>query len=126
MIDIEEEFNLGNHWGILTSIDLKRCNQMFIRDKDYLRQWVEDLVIFLDMEAYGEPTIVRFGKGNKEGYTVMQLIQTSNISAHFSEDTGDAYVDIFSCKAYAPDAAAAFCEDYLEAESATFNYLMRG
>ena len=52
------------------------------------------------MKAYGEPQIVMFGEGNKKGYTLIQLIETSNIAGHFCEETNDLYLDVFSCKPF--------------------------
>jgi hypothetical protein len=50
----------------------------------------------IDMVAFGAPRIVRFGSDHCKGYTLVQLIQTSNITAHFAEDTNDVYLDVFS------------------------------
>ena len=52
------------------------------------------------MVAFGDPQIVMFGSGNKKGYTLVQLIETSNITAHFCEETNDVYIDVFSCKPF--------------------------
>ena len=52
------------------------------------------------MVAYKEPQIVMFGTGNKKGYTLVQLIETSNITAHFVEESNDMYLDVFSCKPF--------------------------
>jgi hypothetical protein len=54
------------------------------------------------MVPYGRPQIQHFGSGNKAGYTLVQLIETSNIVAHFVEETNDMYLDVFSCKPYDP------------------------
>jgi S-adenosylmethionine/arginine decarboxylase-like enzyme len=54
------------------------------------------------MVSYGEPQIVMFGTGNKKGYTLVQLIETSNICAHFVEESNDMYLDVFSCKTFDP------------------------
>ena len=54
------------------------------------------------MVPYGEPNVEHFGEGNKCGFTLVQLIQTSNICAHFVEETNDIYLDVFSCKAFDP------------------------
>lgn len=47
------------------------------------------LVKDIDMVPYGGPQVVHFGSGNKAGYTLVQLIETSNITAHFVEETND-------------------------------------
>jgi S-adenosylmethionine/arginine decarboxylase-like enzyme len=58
----------------------------------------KDLVQRIDMVPYGEPTVKHFGSDNKSGYTLVQLIETSNITGHFCDQSGDAYLDVFSCK----------------------------
>jgi S-adenosylmethionine/arginine decarboxylase-like enzyme len=60
------------------------------------------------------------------GYSVLQLIQTSDITAHFCDATGDAYIDIFSCKEYNPAAAGLFCQDYFKAENMIWSCSLRG
>jgi S-adenosylmethionine/arginine decarboxylase-like enzyme len=46
-----------------------------------------------------------FGEGGKKGYTLVQLIETSNITAHFVEETDAVYLDVFSCKKFKPSVA---------------------
>ena len=38
------------------------------------------------------------GTGGATGWTVVQLIETSNICGHFVDENGDFYLDVFSCK----------------------------
>jgi S-adenosylmethionine/arginine decarboxylase-like enzyme len=65
----------------------------------------------IEMKAYGPPQIVKFGDGQTRGYTLVQLIETSNITAHFSEDTNNIFLDVFSCKDFDPEIAIdVFCE----------------
>ena len=53
------------------------------------------------MKAYGEPQVVHFADGtDKAGWTVLQLIETSNITGHFLDHNGDLYLDVFSCKTF--------------------------
>ena len=40
------------------------------------------------------------GSLDKAGWTMIQLIETSNIMGHFLDHNGDLYLDIFSCKDY--------------------------
>lgn len=63
------------------------------------------------MVAFGKPQIVMFGEGNKKGYTLVQLIETSNICAHFCEETNDMYLDVFSCKTFNPDVVRMVVEE---------------
>lgn len=73
-----------------------------IRSKENIRIFTKTLVKDINMVAYGEPQIVMFGTGNKKGYTLVQLIETSNICAHFVEESNDMYLDVFSCKTFDP------------------------
>lgn len=60
------------------------------------------LVKRIDMVPFGQPQVVMFGSGNKKGYTLVQLIETSNICAHFVEENNSMYLDVFSCKDFDP------------------------
>ena len=86
-------------WGYHLVMNCKAGNQN-TRDEDKIREFVSELVPAVNMEAYGEPQLVHFGKDNKAGWTLVQLITTSNICCHFCDDTGDFYFDLFSCKPF--------------------------
>ena len=77
------------------------------------------------MKAYGEPQIVHFGEDDKQGYTLVQLIETSNICAHFCDDTGDAYIDVFSCKPYDRDVVRDQIIEFFMPKQITVNYVER-
>lgn len=89
-------------WGRHLALDIARACPRSIRDPQTIYYFTKDLVRKIDMVAYGEPQIVMFGTGNKKGYTLVQLIETSNICAHFVEETNDIYLDVFSCKEFDP------------------------
>ena len=89
-----------SHWGYHLMIDAGKCCRHSIRSKQVIYNFNKELVKNIDMVAYGEPQIQHFGSGNKAGYTLVQLIETSNISAHFVEETNDMYLDVFSCKPF--------------------------
>ena len=92
-------------WGYHLTIDCAGCNDG-ITDKDSLLAFATDMVEALEMKAYGEPMAVRFGDDPKvTGYTLVQLIETSNITGHFCDYSGEAYIDVFSCKEFAPETA---------------------
>lgn len=82
-------------------VDAAGCNDR-ISDRDAIAAFAEDLVQAIDMKAYGAPWIEHFGHDlpKASGFTLVQLIETSNITAHFCDDSGEAYFDIFSCKAF--------------------------
>jgi len=65
------------------------------------------------MKRFGETQVVHFGEDEKvAGFSMVQLIETSLISAHFANLTNTVYLDVFSCKMYDPAAAAAFAQKF--------------
>ena len=92
-------------WGYHLTADCAGCNGN-IKDGKAIAAFSAELVEALAMKVYGAPQIVRFGEDPKvTGYTLVQLIETSNITAHFCDYSGEAYIDIFSCKAFAIEDA---------------------
>jgi S-adenosylmethionine/arginine decarboxylase-like enzyme len=89
-------------WGYHLILNARNCMPRTIRSKENIYWFTKNLVRDIKMVSYGEPQIVMFGTGNKKGYTLVQLIETSNICAHFVEETNDMYLDVFSCKTFDP------------------------
>lgn len=83
-------------------LDASTCIGPKIRCPKNITNFTKALVHKIDMIPYGEPQVVKFGSGNKAGYTLVQLIETSNICAHFVDETSDMYLDVFSCKQFNP------------------------
>ena len=89
-------------WGYHLMLDCSRCVPYTIRNRANIVMFANELVKKIDMVPYGEPQVQHFGSGNKAGFTLVQLIETSNITAHFVEETNDMYLDVFSCKEFRP------------------------
>ena len=87
--------------------------------------FTRDLVRRIDMVAYGEPQIVMFGTGNKKGYTLIQLIETSNIAAHFVEENNSMYLDVFSCKDFDPAIVKEVVREYFDAQKFSSRVFLR-
>jgi S-adenosylmethionine/arginine decarboxylase-like enzyme len=77
------------------------------------------------MVPYGKPQIVHFGSGNKAGYTLIQLIETSNISAHFAEEDNSAYLDVFSCKNFKVSDVEEVIREYFKPENIIARTIIR-
>lgn len=105
---------IKNIWGWSYSLNLGRCNPALIRSSVNIYNFNNELVKKIKMTPYGEPSIIHFGEGNKKGYTLVQLITTSNITAHFSEDTDSAFLDVFSCKEFNKDIVKEVVDKYFE------------
>ena len=87
--------------------------------------FTKDLVKRIDMVAYGDPQIVMFGTGNKKGYTLVQLIETSNIAAHFVEENNTMYLDVFSCKDFDPSVVKEVVREYFDAQKFSSRVFLR-
>jgi S-adenosylmethionine/arginine decarboxylase-like enzyme len=100
-------------WGLASSIDIYDCDQEIIRNAERIRYFVIELCRIIDMQRFGETICVHFGQDERvSGYSMVQLIETSLISAHFANQSNTTYLDIFSCKPYDPEQAANFAKDY--------------
>lgn len=99
-------------WGYHLMLDCAGCDILRISDHKNISKFATDVTARIDMVPYGKPYVVKFGSGNKEGYSLVQLIETSSITGHFCESTGDAFIDIFSCKHFDPETAADVVNQY--------------
>ena len=114
-------------WGIDAAIDLARCNLQLICDPDYIRLFAIDLCEKIHMIRFGDPQIVRFGADPRvSGYTLIQLIETSDIAAHFIDQAQAACLNVFSCSAFAPYETAALCQRWFEAQEVHLSVIFRG
>ena len=82
----------------------------------------------INMVAYGEPVVEHFATHSHEaaGYTLLQMIETSNIAAHFAENIGQVYIDVFSCKAFDVEVALGICKKYFKPTQANMHNMDRG
>ena len=112
-------------WGYHLLVNAGGCAPAPLRSKSIITRFAKDLVRKIDMVGYGEPQVVMFGSGNKKGYTLVQLIETSCITAHFVEETNDIYLDIFSCKPFAQKDALALFKETFGPCSITTHFLRR-
>jgi len=100
------------YWGYHYIGNFGRCLPFAIRSAPHILNFSKKLVRDIDMVAYGYPQLHHFGSGNKAGYTLVQLIETSNICAHFVEETDDIYLDVFSCKKFDPKIVDKIVHEY--------------
>jgi S-adenosylmethionine decarboxylase len=115
-------------WGQHLILDLSGCPKDKISDGQHIKNWTKDLVTAIEMVAYGEPLLEHFATHDAKtgGYTLVQLIETSNICAHFAENRGEVYIDIFSCKSFDNTVAEAVCRKYFEPAAIKTHTLIRG
>jgi S-adenosylmethionine/arginine decarboxylase-like enzyme len=92
---------------MLATIDLHGCEVPRLEDPDSIRVFVARLVEAIGMRAHGPLHLERFGDGELEGWSAMQFIETSSITVHADEFGCRCFVDVFSCRPFDPDVAAA-------------------
>ena len=106
------------YWGQELQLDLRKCNPEKIRSKEVIEKFVIELCDLIKMRRYGECVIVNFGDEPRvAGYSMYQLIETSNISAHFANESNNVYLNVFSCKKFNTRVVEEFASQYFEAES---------
>lgn len=110
---VEEDASQQNAWGIASSYDIYNCSPEAIRDADLIKRFVVELCDLIEMRRFGETQVVHFGEDERvAGYSMVQLIETSLISAHFANESNTTYLDVFSCKPYDPAVVEMFAREF--------------
>jgi S-adenosylmethionine/arginine decarboxylase-like enzyme len=94
-------------WGKHLIIDMSAGDRDRVQSAQHISRFVETLVETIGMKAYGAPLLEHFAEHlpDAAGYSLVQLIETSAITGHFCDLSGDAYIDIFSCKDFDSELA---------------------
>ena len=118
---------LGRYWGYHLILDCRGCDRGAVRDRETLLEWLRTLVERIDMRAFGNPVCEHFATHDPDaaGYSLVQLIETSSITGHFVDRNGDAYIDVFSCKAFDLETVRAVVNDYFRPATIRVSYLTR-
>ena len=103
-------------WGRSASVDLHGCDPLLVKNPAAIRRFIRTLITELKMKRVGPAMIKRFGHKKLRGYSLMQFIETSTITAHFDEQGNRAFIDIFSCKTYNVKKVALFCKKFFKAK----------
>lgn len=108
-------------------LDLGGCDLDVITSAERLAVFATELCLLIGMRAYGPPVVERFGLASAKtaGYTLVQLIETSSIVAHFSDAWRTAYVNVFSCRPFDAEIAAGFVAGFFGAEQVRQRVLER-
>ena len=112
-------------WGKHLILDAAGCSPKMIGNPVVVSSFARSLVKRINMVPYGDPQVVMFGTGNKKGYTLIQLIETSNIAAHFVEENNSMYLDVFSCKDFDPLIVKDAVSEYFDAQRFRTKVMLR-
>lgn len=97
-------------FGLEVVLDLHDCNPRIIRSAKKLSEYATRLCKLLKMKKFGRTLLPHFGyqAEHTKGYSMLQFIETSSITGHFSEYWNSAYINIFSCKDFDVKKAIGF------------------
>ena len=113
-------------WGIASAIDIYGCDPEPIRSAHEIRRFVAELCDLIQMKRFQQTQVVHFGEDERvAGYSMVQLIETSLISAHFANQTNSAYLDVFSCKPYNPEQVRDFAQQFFGGKHSILNVTLR-
>jgi S-adenosylmethionine/arginine decarboxylase-like enzyme len=115
---VETDTIPDNVWGLDYAFDCGGCDVTAITDAATIKAFTKELVKEIDMVAYGRPLLKHFAAHDpsKGGYTLVQLIETSNIAVHFVDSNGTLYGNVFSCKAFDPAIVDEVVTKYFKAK----------
>lgn len=118
---------MSNYWGYHLILDCGGCDHDKITDGSNIRRFTNELVKRIDMTAYGDPIIEHFATHdpNKAGFSMVQLIETSNICAHFVDKDNTMYLDVFSCKEFSNDTVIDTVREFFGATTVRTTFLTR-
>ena len=117
---------MDSYWGYHLILDCSGLDADAIKDTAKLDGWIRKLVQDIDMKAHGEPVITYNGEQPyHSGYTVVQIITTSSIVAHFIDEPASCYLDVFSCKPFDAEIVKHSMRDTFGAQRMRQYYITR-
>lgn len=105
------EINGGKYYGKHLMITALSCNEKLLSIAE-MSEFITEMVPAIDMVAYGDLVIARFGEGIEVGISAVQLIVTSAITIHTNDKFKDMYLDVFSCKWFNEEIVIDMINDY--------------
>lgn len=114
-------------FGYELIMDLSECDLNVMNSKAKLTEYVDKLCKLIDMKKYGKALLPYFGleKPHTKGYSLLQFIETSSITGHFSEYWRKSYINVFSCKPYDHKLAAQFTKEFFKAKHTKTRLIVR-
>ncbi len=117
-----------SEYGRSISLDLFGCDHARISSADEIKRFAREICRVIDMKPFGEPLVPDFGhaKSRTAGPSLVQLIETSAITAHFSPHWRTLHLDIFTCSTLEAFKAVEFSARFFGAERADWELRIRG
>jgi len=117
-----------DYWGYELLVACDGADVDKITSRDNVAAFTKELVERIDMKAYGDPWIEHFATHDpsKGGFTLFQAIETSAITAHFVDATGEIYLNVHSCKDFDGDVVEDVVTKYFNPKRTTSTMILRG
>lgn len=113
-----------HYYGKHLVLTARGCNEAIL-DLEQVTRFIKELVPQIDMVAYGEPLVARFGEGIEVGISGVQLIQTSAITIHTNDAAREMYLDVFSCKGFSEMDAIDYLKSVFDPQDINWQILLR-
>lgn len=109
-------------------IDLYGCDYTILSSTEKVKEWAEKTCGVIKMKPYGQAIAPNFGhaKSKTAGLSVIQLIESSSISAHYSPHWLLTCANIFTCTALDVEEAVKFTMKFFRAKKAVYLTIPRG
>lgn len=108
-------------------LDLYDCDPKIIRSKKNFLEYLNKICDLIKVKKYGKPICKRFALHLEHvaGYSLVQLIESSSITGHFSELWNRAFINIFSCKLFDDKIVTSFTKKFFKAKKIKNRILIR-
>lgn len=115
-------------YGIELIVDLYDCDYSVITSQNKLRKFAKEVCQVIKMKPYGEPIIPNFGfsLSKTAGPSLVQLIESSGITAHYSPHWRLVCLNIFTCRSFDVEKTFKFVKDFFGSQRAVAYLLKRG
>ncbi|MFH1621673.1 MAG: S-adenosylmethionine decarboxylase [Candidatus Omnitrophota bacterium] len=117
----------GVKFGMEVILDLYDCDPKIIRSSRAIKSFANKMCRVLKMKKFGKALTPHFGHDDPKtsGYSLLQFIETSSITGHFSENRNSAYINIFSCRMFSSRKAISFTKNFFKAKDIVARKLTR-
>jgi len=117
--------NQSKIFGQELIMDIYDCDPKILKSKKKILEYSDKICELIKVKKYGKAIAIRFGTGFAAGFSLVQLIETSLVSGHFSEQWNRAFINIFSCKSFDDKIAKDFTKKFFKAKKVKSRTLTR-
>ncbi len=117
-----------SEYGIELIVDLYGCEYEAIASSERLKEFARELCAVIGMKPFGESLVPDFGHALSKtaGPSLVQLIESSAITAHYSPHWRMVCMNIFTCRTFDSQKTLEFVKGFFKAEKAVAYLLRRG